>query len=436
MLDGRATSLLFNSGELTASRLTEIYLAAIDRLNPELNCYLYVDHAGAAAAALAADDRRRRGRVLGPLDGIPVAIKANVAVAGWPHSAGLGWRAHEIATGDARVISRLRAAGVVLLGLTNMDEAALGASTNNAHFGACHNPLRRGFTAGGSSGGSACTVRAGLATMALGSDTMGSVRIPASYCGVVGLKPTFGALPLRGVVPLCARLDHLGFLGRHSSDLQILLNRITQVPDRNQPLPARLGILRFADRVDLGPEVAAGFEQALSGARTAGYQLFELDGGDYDPVLIRRASFLLAERALFEWMKTQGRTPDELSPGLARMVAYGARQAQAKLDQASQQLDDAVSQAMGWLDDCDVIVSPTTPQQAFPLEGAVPDSQADFTVIANLTGWPALSLPVTRTGDGLPVGLQLMAARGQDHWLVRAAETLGSSQPLALPSHG
>jgi aspartyl-tRNA(Asn)/glutamyl-tRNA(Gln) amidotransferase subunit A len=436
MSTSAATAALLDDRAITATAATNIFLAAIQRLNPQLNCYLHVDHDGALAAAAASDQRRREGRSLGPLDGIAVAVKANIAVKGWPVSAGFAYRAGQIAASDATIITRLRAAGAVFLGATNMDEAALGASTNNVHFGACHNPLGADFTAGGSSGGSACAIRSGLATVALGSDTMGSVRIPASYCGVVGLKPSFDLLPMAGVVPLCPDLDHLGFLVRHARDMTDLLTVSAGMTVPTAPMPRRLGVLRLADCVDLEPAVAAGFETALQHAVQAGCQLIELDRGGYDPVTTRRAGFLIAERALFEWLSAQGHTSAELSPGLRRMVDYGARQSAARLAAARQQLSDTASAARRWFTECDVVISPTTPQCAFRLDGPVPDSQADFTVIGNLTGWPAISIPVAAGGDALPVGVQLMAPAGQDDLLVRLAESLQSPEPLQLPRIG
>ena len=433
MLNSAAVAALLDEHAITATALTEIFLSAINRLNRRLNCYVHVDHDGARAAAVASDQRRRQGRSLGPFDGIAVAIKANIAVKGWPNSAGLALRADEVADQDATIIARLRAAGAVLLGATNMDEAALGASTNNAHFGACHNPLRTDYTTGGSSGGSACAIRSGLATVALGSDTMGSVRIPASYCGVVGLKPTFDLLPMEGVVPLSARLDHLGFLVRDTRDLGTLLTGIAGVPDSDGPLPRRLGVLRLTDCVDLEPVVATGFEQALQRLAKAGCQLIELDGGSYDPALTRRAGFLLAERSLADWLSAQGYKPAGLSPALFKMVDYGARQTDAKLVQARQCLDDMAFQAQRWLAHSDVVISPTTPQCAFPLDRRVPDSQADFTVIANLTGWPAVSIPVAVDGSVLPAGVHMMAPSGQDHVLARLAAVLQPIEPLELP---
>ena len=206
-------------GALDAVALTEHYLEAIERHNPSLNCFLGVDDAGAARAALRSKARWAAGTPLGLLDGIPIAVKDNIAVEGWPHTAGLaGWR-DNVARAQGPVVQRLIDAGAVLLGRLNMDEAALSALGDNPHYGRCHNPWAEGLTAGGSSGGSAVAVAAGLAVLALGTDTMGSVRIPAAYCGVPGLKPSFGRLSTVGVVPVGCAFDAVGPLARRADEL-------------------------------------------------------------------------------------------------------------------------------------------------------------------------------------------------------------------------
>src|SRR6185437_16000097 len=167
-------------------------------------------------------EHRRRDGVIGRLDGIPVAIKDNLDIAGWPTRAGLPGRDRP-ATDDAHVVARLRASGAVLVGKTNMDEGALGAATENPHFGPTHNPWKHGWSAGGSSGGAAAAVAAGLAAASVGSDSLGSIRIPASYCGVYALKPTHGEISARGLVPAARRLDAVGLIARSVADLTVLL---------------------------------------------------------------------------------------------------------------------------------------------------------------------------------------------------------------------
>jgi Asp-tRNA(Asn)/Glu-tRNA(Gln) amidotransferase A subunit family amidase len=433
MLGLRGTAELLASEDVSAMELTEIYLAAIRRIDPALKCYLHVDDAGARKLAAASDQRRRAGAGRGPLDGVPVAVKNNVAVAGWPHTAGLAWRAEQRAAADAAVITRLRAAGAVLLGATNMDEAALGASGNNPHYGACQNPLRLGFSAGGSSGGSACAVRAGLAAWAIGSDTMGSVRIPAAYCGVVGFKPSFAALPTEGVIPLLAAFDHLGFLTRQVADLANLFGALADAAPAVPTAPRRLGVLGLSDRVDLEPTVADAFARAQERAAAAGLELIELPGGDYEPGPTRRAGFLLAERALADWLAEQGRSPHDLSPAAAKLVSFGANQPPAKLQRARERIQVTANQVARWFSRCDALLMPATPQTAFPLDRPVPDSQADFTVLANVTGMPAVSVPAAYSADSLPAAVQLMAPPGEDQMLMMLARCFASERPPEFP---
>src|SRR5690348_18354536 len=192
------------SGRTTAEALAEAYLGAIERLDPQLHAFVDVRPDIVRDQAASAQRRRREGPI-GRLDGIPVAVKDNFDVAGYPTRAGLPTREDHVARNDAHAVARLRAAGAVLLGKTNLDEGALGAATRNPHFGITRNPFDLNRVAGGSSGGSAAAVAAGLAPVAIGSDTLGSVRIPASYCGVFALKPTHGEISARGLVPAARR---------------------------------------------------------------------------------------------------------------------------------------------------------------------------------------------------------------------------------------
>ena len=210
------------SGRCTSEALTRDCLAAIER-DRGLNAWTWVDGEGALAAARASDARRAQGRRVGRLDGVPLAIKDNVDVEGMPTSLGLGGREVAPARHDAVIVDRLRGAGAVLLGKTNCDEAVLGTIGRNPVFGDVGNPMHPGRAAGGSSAGSAAAVAAGHAVAAIGTDTMGSVRIPAAFCGLVGLKPTFGELAMHGVAPALRRADTVGLLVRAVEDAGLLL---------------------------------------------------------------------------------------------------------------------------------------------------------------------------------------------------------------------
>src|SRR5688572_6248440 len=221
-------------GRIDSARLTRACTDAIARDNPRLGAFLALDES-APQQAVASDARRAEGRMIGRLDGLAVAVKDNFDVAGLPTTAGLPGRRGRIATEDAAAVARLRAAGAVILGKTNLDEGVLGTTSANPHYGAVQNPLRAGYTAGGSSGGSAAAVAAGLCSFALGSDTLGSVRIPASHCGVFALKPTQGEISTRGMVRAARRLDCVGLLARSVEDLAI----VVQVLDAHDPADPR-----------------------------------------------------------------------------------------------------------------------------------------------------------------------------------------------------
>jgi aspartyl-tRNA(Asn)/glutamyl-tRNA(Gln) amidotransferase subunit A len=256
--------------------LADVYLEAIERIDPQLNAYVDVRGSLLQEQARTAGKRRREG-VMGRLDGIPIALKDNFDVAGWPTRAGLPGRSAPAAD-DAHVVARLRASGALLIGKTNMDEGALGALTDNPHFGATHNPYRHGYSAGGSSGGAAAAVAAGLAVAAVGSDSLGSIRIPASYCGVYALKPTHGEISARGMLPAARRLDAVGLLARGVDDLTVLLQVLAgydaddarsrrrrvafDLPDW-EPGRLRAGLLPDLAAVGVSPDVQAVFEAAM-----------------------------------------------------------------------------------------------------------------------------------------------------------------------------
>src|SRR5271170_6107307 len=218
----RLTSLI-DQGALDPVALTRTCLERAENVGRPLNAFILLCRDAALGEAEAAAQRARAHRRRGPLDGMPIAIKDNIDVAGLPTSNGFGGAPWRMPTADAEVVRRLRAAGAVILGKLNMHEGALGATNDNPHWGRAINPHRAGFTPGGSSGGSGVAVAAGMCAAAPGTDTGGSVRLPAAYCGVVGLKPSYGMVSTRGVVPLSYTLDHVGPLTRTVEDAALML---------------------------------------------------------------------------------------------------------------------------------------------------------------------------------------------------------------------
>jgi aspartyl-tRNA(Asn)/glutamyl-tRNA(Gln) amidotransferase subunit A len=346
----------------------------------------------------------------------------------------LAGRASRIAQLDAHAVGRLRAAGAVLIGKTNLDEGALGASTNNPHFGPTHNPHRHGYTAGGSSGGSAAAVAAGLAVAALGSDTLGSVRIPASYCGVCALKPTHGEISARGLVPAARRLDAVGVIAREVGDLAVLLHvlagydaddprsrrrRVALSPPDWEPGELRTGVLPNLEAIGVQPVVVEVFDAALVKLRHELGTRRVLDFSDWHWQKMRRAGLLLMEA---EMRRTFADDLDESSPTFRAMLDFAARKSATDYVAADLLLDASVLKARRVFAQVDVVVLPTTPQGAFPLDQPAPDSQADLTAFASLAACPAVSIPMGTLPDGMPIGMQFVGAPGSDLRLLELAE--------------
>jgi aspartyl-tRNA(Asn)/glutamyl-tRNA(Gln) amidotransferase subunit A len=433
-MDGLSDALIHGIGwqsaalarrELSSLELTRAYLARIETVDRELNAYVRVCAESAHEYAAAADLRAGRGERRGPLDGIPIAIKDNIDLAGAPSAAGMEARRDKIAARDATVVARLREVGAVILGKTNMDEGAMGGTTDNKFFGRTHHPLRQDYTPGGSSGGSAVAVAAGLCSAALGSDTLGSIRIPASYCGIVGLKPTFGLISTRGVLPLSFRLDHVGPLARSVEDVGLLLGALAgfdeesadsrAAPQASLDLPhrpakgTRVGLLRNFDSVETDPQVREAFAAAIRRLEGLGCHVETVELTGYVPRDARRAALLCCES---DAANTHGeilaRTPERFSEGVRSMLDYGRKLAAPRLAAAQRYLDLVAFAMRKALSSVDVILSPTTPQPAFPFENKVPDTQGDMTALANIAGFPALSLPMGSSDAGLPLGLQMI----------------------------
>ena len=435
-------------GRIQPQALTDAYQAAIERIDPQLNAYVDM-RSGLLQDQAEMADRRRRDGVIGRLDGIPLALKDNLDVAGWPTRAGLPGR-EQPANSDAHVVARLRASGAVLVGKTNMDEGALGATTNNAHFGATHNPHRHGYTAGGSSGGAAAAVAAGLAVAAVGSDSLGSIRIPASYCGVYALKPTHGEISTRGMVHAARRLDTVGLLARSAEDLTVLLQVLAgydaddarsrrrrvafALPDW-EPGNLRTGLVPDLAAIGVKPEVIELFESVLLRLPHALGERRTVDFSDWDFTRARRSGLLLMEaEMLATFAHDLADTRHPVSPRFRRMLDFAAHKSAADYAIADRVLDAAALKMRRLFCQVDVLVLPTTPQGAFPLDGAVPDSQADLTSFASLAGCPAVSLPMGVLPDGLPVGLQLVGARGSDLRLLELAAVCAATLDAA-PSY-
>jgi aspartyl-tRNA(Asn)/glutamyl-tRNA(Gln) amidotransferase subunit A len=309
---------------------------------------------------------------------IALAVKDNIDVAGMRCAAGMQVYRQRIAPQDAACVSRLKSKGAVVLGKTLMDEAAFGALGDNPWFGRCHNPHGQGYTCGGSSAGSAAAVAAELCDAALGTDTLGSVRIPASYCGVVGFVPSPGVFPMDGVLPLAPSFDRVGVLTRS---------------------------IKLAAQ--------------LAGITPAGEpRIRHIDPDAIDWSALRRAALLMVERegaAVHAALLADPRSA--ISPGLRKALTFGRDADEQRLGKAREQLQYFGKAIEAWFEKADVVALPATPQTAFAFGGPVPDNQADYTVPASVLGLPAISVP-RASGPGV----QLVGRRGADALVLAAAQ--------------
>lgn len=419
-------------GRATALAAAKAYLSRIERFDTHLRAFVHVLGDSALKEARASDARRRAGKTRGPLDGVPVAIKDNIAVKGVATAAGIAALRGAIAQDDAEVVRRLRAGGAVILGTLNMHEGALGATTDNAAFGRCINPWKDGFTPGGSSGGSGAAVAAGLCAAALGTDTMGSIRIPAAYCGVAGFMATAGAVPTRGSVPCAWSLDHIGPLARSMEDCalvtRVLAGFDAATPEsRTVPLRApskakpRIGVVMdLTARCDAQTQDA--FIAALKKLKPLATIAETALGLDVTALRLDGLVMAGAESTVFH-RETLARDPGGFTEIYKKMIAYGASQPGERLAAAHLAARNAAVHARALFGGFDFLVLPSTPSAAFPHDSKVPVTQADMTCFANFARLPAASIPMGLTPDGLPLSLQIWGPEGSDAAVLAFAAT-------------
>ena len=422
------------AGRVSAREALAGYLDRIARHGAALNAFLTVAADSARAAAAALD--RGSGAPLGALAGVPIAIKDNLDVAGLAATGGIGAARGRIAERDAACVARLRAAGAILLGKTNLDEAAFGSTNDNPHFGRCRNPHRLDCTPGGSSGGSAAAVAAGLAAAALGSDTLGSVRIPASYCGCVGFKPTRDAIASAGLMPLSASLDQVGVLARSVVDCAAVFDAIREPPAGPSPALERAKIGVVAE-LDVATEIAAASDRAAAALAASGCSPSRVALADIDLARVRRAGLLVTES---EGARVHARLLADAQSGISRALrdglAYGAAQPSERVANARALIDETSRRLDALFASFALLVLPTTPQTAFPFASPTPSNQAEFTVLANAGGFPALSVPAGLSTEALPIGVQIVGPRASDALVLAAGaaceRALGTFPPAML----
>jgi aspartyl-tRNA(Asn)/glutamyl-tRNA(Gln) amidotransferase subunit A len=430
----------FASGEISALEATETYLGRIADRNDRLNAFITVMADSARNQARAADDRRAANKTLGPLDGIPIALKDNIDVAGVPTTGGIEAYRRSVPQEDSVVARRLREAGTVFLGKLNLHEGAHGATTANEAYGYCQNPHREGFTPGGSSGGSGAALAAGLCAGALGSDTLGSVRIPASFCGVTGLKPTYGLVSTRGVMPLSYALDHVGPMARSCADLTLLLTALAgfdadDPASRHGPTEfsqaqagsaldgVRIGYFADVNKVageTIDPAVSLAYGKAVERLKLTGASVEPVNWDGFDPAAVRPKALLLIEADLANIHADMlASNPDGFTPTFRAGLDFGQAQSAPKLAKAMHMIESVRPVARRLFARVDALVTPTTPVPAFSFESDMPRTITTFTSFANYAGCPALSVPMGKTEDGLPLGLQIVTPKREEGLALR-----------------
>lgn len=440
---------LVRDRKLSPVEITDAYLAQIERLEPRLNAFITVTADEARQAARACTEEIAADKPRGPLHGLPVAIKDLFDVAGMRMTAGSRILGENVAAEDSEVAARLKAAGAVMLGKLNLHEFAFGATGVNPHYGPARNPWDSERITGGSSSGSGAAVAAGECLSALGTDTGGSIRIPASLCGIVGLKPTYGRVSKRGVLPLSWALDHIGPMTRTVEDAALLLGILAghdpgdaasadePVPDYTRSLDGgvrglRIGVPRrfFFENVD--PEVEAAVRSAITLLGEMGAAVSEIDVPLIDEIPGALTAIMLPE-ALAVHQRWMNERPEDYGDDVRYRLELGSTYLAVHYVQAQRLRELAVR---AWREEVfsqvDLIATPTTPITAPLIEEATgsassgPGLQVTFGLIRftnplNFLGVPAISVPCGFSGEGLPIGLQLAGRWWNEEAVLRAA---------------
>jgi aspartyl-tRNA(Asn)/glutamyl-tRNA(Gln) amidotransferase subunit A len=476
---------LLRNGELRSVDLVDAVRRRASMTEADLHAYLTIDLDGAAAAAAAADAALAAGRDLGPLHGIPVALKDNMVTRGLETTASSRILAGWVPPYDATVVHHLRAAGAVIFGKTNLDEFAMGSSTENSAYGPSRNPWDPERVPGGSSGGSAAVVSVGSAFGALGSDTGGSIRQPAALCGVVGMKPTYGLVSRYGLIAFASSLDQIGPLARTVADAVALFEAIaghdpldaTSYPGPVPQMRAgmedgvaglRVGVLSELVGDGLEPAVAGAFGETVDRLAAAGAEIEEMSLPTTRHAL--SAYYLIAPAecsanlARFDGVRyglrigggnveqmmaatrAEGFGPEVIRRILLGTYALSAGYYDAFYGQAQRVRSLVAREFRAAYERVDVLVAPTSPTTAFELGSRVDDPLAMYlsdvcTIPSNLSGEPAVSVPVGLDGAGLPIGFQVLAPALGEAVMFRVAATVEAlsgftARPPAASSEG
>ena len=436
---------LLRRKEISPVDLTKACLARIEQLNPTINAFITVMHDSALTQARAAEDEIRAGKWRGPLHGIPIGLKDLIDTAGVKTTCGSALFKDRVPTEDAEIVRRLKDAGAVLIGKQNMQEFAYGGTSTSSHFGPVRNPWDIDRIAGGSSGGSAAAVATSMCFGAIGTDTGGSVREPAAFCGIVGLKPTYGRVSTRGVFPLSPSLDHVGPLCRNVLDTGLLLQAIagydkwdttsvdwpvnSYTEALNTKTKPRLGIVRRPYFDDLDPEIARATNDALKQLSNLSADVLEIDlpptptAVHAPEVYAVHAEYFTTSPELYgHWIQERLK-----QAAMVNTVAY--IEARQELDRVRRCVGDVFSKV-------DLLVTPTTPVPPITITEALnmsPEPAGELwlrnTRPFNAYGLPTISIPCGFTRAGLPIGLQIAGPHFSEASLLSFAHAFEQATP-------
>jgi aspartyl-tRNA(Asn)/glutamyl-tRNA(Gln) amidotransferase subunit A len=451
-LSAEALAGLFARGALSPVEALAAVAARIARLNPTLNALIAQDAAGARAAAAASAARWRAGTPLSPLDGVPISVKDNIAQAGLPCAWGSPLFRDTVPPRDELPVARLRAAGLVLLGKTNVPEFTLQGYTDNVLFGPTRNPWNPALTPGGSSGGAVAAVAAGLGPLALGTDGGGSIRRPASHTGLLGLKPTPGRVPrCDGLPAILLDLEQIGPIARTAGDLVALLRLLAPADPRDPlsraapvfavPAPAPRQRILYLPRFGahpVDPDIAERCAEAAARLAQLGHRVEEGEA----PFSVEELGAIFApiSAAGLAWLlETRGGAPE--APLLREMAAAGRALGAGGLFAALDALAGFRRRMAGFFGAWDLIMTPAAAALPWPAETPAPThiagqpvgprGHAVFTNFANLAGLPGLALPAAPSRTGLPIGFQLVGPAFADGLLCALAAEWEAAEPFA-----
>jgi aspartyl-tRNA(Asn)/glutamyl-tRNA(Gln) amidotransferase subunit A len=433
LLDLATVSQAVQKREVSPVELAQACLARIEKLNPILNAFITVTAESALEEARTAETEIGRGEWKGPLHGIPLAVKDLAETAGVRTTAGSAVLEHFIPSEDAEVVRRLRKAGAILLGKLNLHEFAYGGSGLISHFGAARNPWNTAHITGGSSSGSGSAAAAGLCYGAIGTDTAGSIRLPAAYCGITGLKPTYGLVSTRGIIPLSWSLDHAGPMARSAADAALILQAIAHYDHRDfycqkfapvyypsaieeKHSGLRLGMpADFWKDVDEEIERAAGAAMSALAKITAGVQEIKLST-EVDRTVVRCEAYVYHQKHL-------PAHEQQYHPETLRRIRSGAEVTTAQYVEAYRDLLRHRREVLEVFERVDLILTPTTPivPPSFAELEAAPDRLRPQELLMlrntrpfNVFGLPSISIPCGFSKSGLPIGLQITGAPGAE----------------------